>query len=92
MAYHLKRERDGAGDSGPMSILLHREPNDPFKIEVDYGRPKIGWCVRVGSPYSRIYAAQDYWTTTPIVEILGETENTVRFRTQSGSIYEWSDD
>jgi hypothetical protein len=84
MRYSLTRERDGAGDSGPMSMLLHKKGSEPD----DGVRPKVGFGIAVGSPYARTYQAQDYWQTTEILEILEETENEVRFRTRN-SIYVW---
>lgn len=93
----LRRVSDGAGDSGPMSMLFKCKPLDDWfeqvydennKPVVEYGRPKLHYMVRVGSPYARSYAPQDYWTTTPVTEILEETDDMVRFRT-TNSEYIW---
>jgi hypothetical protein len=85
MRYSLRREGDGAGDSGPMSRLFNKDGNAP-----DAGpRPKVGYAIAVGSPYARTYQMQDWWQTTEIQEILEETENEVRFRTRN-SVYTWT--
>jgi hypothetical protein len=97
MPYSLKRERDGAGDSGTMSKLFIPIYNSEGKLidmrEVDDARPQVGSVLRVGSNFARSYSAQDWWQTTIITEILEDTINEdgseyVRFRT-GNSIYEW---
>ncbi len=89
MPYFLRRTRDGAGDSGPMADI-GRYNRDTGKNEWERGeKPRVGWCVRVGSPYGRTFVAQDYWTTTPVTEILEERDDGyVRFKT-GNSEYEW---
>lgn len=86
MSFYLKRESDGMGDSGGMSILIWEE-NGEIKIEDD-SKPRVGVCVRVGSTYARTMQYQDWWQTSYIEEILEEEENRVKFRTKN-SIYEW---
>jgi hypothetical protein len=86
MTYSLRRERDGAGDSGPASIIYWI---DDGKVKHEnFGRPKVGCVVEVGSLTGRSYAAQDYWRTTKVTEILEETENRIRFKT-GNSTYVW---
>jgi len=82
---------DGRGDSGTVSTALHLLDN-----EVVYdsdSEPCVGKSMRVGSAYARSYQWQDYWTTTPVKEILSRVEDengiTVVFKTRSGSIYTW---
>lgn len=84
--YSLRRESDGAGDSGGMSIALSYDATG-LVIE-DNARPRVGVAMRVGSHFARTYNAQDWWQTTLITEILEESEEVVRFRT-SNSVYEW---
>lgn len=99
MAYHLRRIRDGAGDSGTMSMALVPTYENNKVVDVEYinnARPQIGYVMRVGSSYARSYSAQDWWQTTVITEILEDTvdENNseyVRFKT-GNSIYEWRKD
>lgn len=89
MRYSLKRVSDGAGDCGPMSLLLRRNKDtgeDEYKRNA---RPEVGWQMQVGSPYARTYSWQDYWHCTEITEILEERDNYVRFKTRN-SEYEWT--
>lgn len=90
MIYSLRRLSDGAGDSGQMSNILDYA-NDNYK---ENGAPRLGCAIRVGSIYSRTYANQDYWTTTPVTEIVSDnTVNDVRtivFKTKN-SEYEWKE-
>lgn len=51
-------------------------------------RPTVGCSMRVGSLTARSYSDRDWWMTTPVTEILEETEDRVRFRTKN-SIYVW---
>lgn len=95
MAYSLWRTRDGAGDSGLMSIAIHPNagPGNEHVYE-DHGRPQIGAVMRVGSHYARSYQAQDWWQTTRITAILEERVDEdgteyVRFKT-GNSEYEWT--
>jgi hypothetical protein len=79
----------GRGDSGGMSMALTpNEKENKVDIEND-ARPKVGSAMRVGSIYARTMQEQDWWQTTIIKEILEESENYVKFKTLSGSIYEW---
>lgn len=98
MPYSLRRTRDGAGDSGPMSdavfpVFDHDTGKLIDKNVQNNARPQVGAVMIVGSPYARSYSAQDYWQTTLVTEILEErTEEDgteyVRFRT-GNSEYEW---
>ena len=86
--YSLVRERDGAGDSGNMSLALWLDDENLMQYEHN-ARPRIGVAMRVGSMYARTMSAQDWWQTTPVKEILEETESTVKFKTVNGSTYIW---
>ncbi len=89
----LRRESDGAGDSGAMCEISRINP-ETNELERTHGIPQVGWAVRVGSITARTYSSQDWWQTTPITEILEERETDgehyIRFKT-SNSIYEWID-
>ena len=98
MTYSLRRTRDGAGDSGGMSLAqIPTYDQDTGKmVDIEYiheARPQIGASMRVGSIAARSFTSQDWWQTTLITEILEErteedgTEN-VRFKT-GNSEYEW---
>jgi len=94
MAYHLWKEDKSCGDSGGMSMaLILNESAEKTEDKVIYehdARPRVGVFMRVGSVYARTMQHQDWWQTNQITEILEETENYVKFKTASGSIYEWS--
>ena len=84
--YSLKRERDGVGDSGGMSVIFWYE--DDEVIYEHNARPRVGVCIRVGSIIARTYENQDWWQTSFITEIIIDEEKYVKFRT-GNSVYEW---
>ena len=86
--YSLFRESDNAGDSGALSELYWLDEHKQVQSEPN-GRPRVGVAVRVGTPFSRSFSTQDYWTTTPITEIVAEGRDFVTFKTRSGSTYKW---
>lgn len=90
MRYRLTRLRDGAGDSGPMSQTIEWDDDEKATI-CENARPKVGASMRVGTFIARSYQWQDWWVTTPVTEIIEETENYCRFKTQN-SEYEWRND
>jgi hypothetical protein len=61
------------------------------QLKLEPGRPIVGRAIRVGTPFSRTYANQDWWQTSEIVEILEDTQDRVRFRTLTGSTYVWNE-
>jgi hypothetical protein len=96
MTYSLVRERDGAGDSGPMSMALWVDKDTGEVTTEGNAIPRVGVAMRVGSIYGRTYSAQDWWQTTTITEILEERTDpedpnflSVRFKT-GNSTYEWN--
>lgn len=95
MSYSLRRIRDGAGDSGNMSMALWPDAEGENGISYeDNAYPRVGVAMRVGSSYARSYSRQDWWQTTLITEIIEErTEDDgskyVRFKT-GNSEYEWT--
>ncbi len=84
--YTLSRVSDGVGDSGSMSTLLWVK-DDKVIYEQD-GHPRLGVCVRVGSIYARTMDVQDWWQTSFITEIIEDTGDFVKFKTNN-SVYEW---
>ncbi len=73
MTYSLYRDGDGAGDSGPMSMIARLNPEAEGGTERLHGEaPRVGWNVTVGAIGSRTYAMQDYWMTTPVTEIVSD--------------------
>ena len=91
MAFHLRRTRDGIGDSGPRSEAIVWKEDGTFDRVISY-QPTIGCSMLVGSVTARSYQRQDYWLTTTVTEILEEIHNDdtcyVRFKT-GNSEYEW---
>lgn len=90
--YSLKRVRDGAGDSGGMSMAIWKE-NEEVKVEHN-ARPRIGVAMRVGSIHARSYQHQDWWQTTLISEIISDEPKKVVFKTSTAnqSVYTWTCD
>jgi hypothetical protein len=90
--YSLERKSDGAGDEG---ILLYA--GSPVGGQLGRnGLILVGKRVTCGSLRARTGRWQDYWVTTPVVEILGvslvdvEGEESIvscQFKTKSGSVY-----
>jgi hypothetical protein len=83
----LRRLSDGAGDSGGCSDAIAWNNDGTFK-EVVSNRPTVGCSMMVGSVTARTYDPQDYWLTTVVTEILEESDEYVKFKTEN-SIYEW---
>ena len=87
MRYLLWCKEKQCGDSGPMSQVL--DGSDPsYAVIPGKYRPEIGNGIRVGSFVGRIFQSQDWWQTTPVVEILIDEPEYMKFRTRN-SIYEW---
>lgn len=83
----LVRISDNVGDSGARSEALGFDNNN--KVVVKGNRPMLDCLMLVGSITARSYHNQDWWCTTPVTEIIEEREDYVKFKTRSGSIYEW---
>jgi hypothetical protein len=49
-------------------------------IETPANSPKVGHCLKVGSPYARTMQQQDYWRTSTVDKILSEEENDERVK------------
>jgi hypothetical protein len=78
---HLIRDRDGEGDSGPRVEAL-----DPETREVVGHEPTVGYCLLVGSLTASSFGNRDHWVTTPVTEIISDSEDEVRFKT-GNSVY-----
>lgn len=83
----LTRKRDGAGDSGSMSMAIFLDENNKECVEQN-ARPRVGVQMRVGSSFARTMTYQDWWQTTTITKVVVDTENLVVFKTKN-SVYEW---
>ena len=89
----LFRLKDGKGDQGSNVEAIRINPKSG-KVEFkQVKKPIVGWALRVGSVSARSYSSQDWWMTTPIIEILEENKDEhghyVKFLTRSNSIYEF---
>lgn len=74
-------------EGGAMSEAIQWKEDGTFdKIVSD--RPTVGCSMRVGSITARSYSDRDWWMTTPVLEILEETKDRVKFRTKN-STYIW---
>lgn len=91
MKYALQKINDpNCGDSGGMSYTFKYDfETNKYFDETHNARPEIGKYIRVGALFARTMSRQDWWQTNQIVEILEDKEKYVRFKTLSGSIYEW---
>lgn len=87
--YTLRRESDGAGDSGRMSMAIWYDTKDSVTNHEHGARPQVGVAMRVGSHFAGTFTAQDWWQTTRVTEILEDTPTLVRFRT-TNSVYTWT--
>jgi hypothetical protein len=76
----LIRDRDGEGYSGS-----NVEAIDPVTLNVVAYEPKVGYCLKVGSVTAGTYSSRDWWMTTPITEIISESENEIKFKTANSS-------
>ena len=86
-----KKNEPSVGDSGSMSMLLtpSTDENGRYIVKTEYGRPKVGSAIRVGSLVARSYSYQDWWQTSIIKKIILDTPDMVEFETVSGSVYVW---
>ena len=87
----LRRLRDGAGDSGSRVEAIKYFDDGKTPPEVVGNKPMVGCCLLVGSVSARTYSSQDYWLTTPIIEILSNNKGVWRFKTKNGSEYEYKE-
>lgn len=91
MAELVKIHPDGKyelKDGGARSQAISWNEDKTFK-EVVSDRPTVGCSMLVGSVTARSYSDQDYWLTTRVSEILEESEDEVKFKTENGSTYLW---
>jgi hypothetical protein len=85
--YHLRRQRDGFGCKGPLSLLL---PDEFFEVQIDKSdsRPKVGYRLAVGYRHGPFLSRVRLVVTTRIIDILLDSPDYMLFRTMN-SIYEW---
>ena len=63
--YYMSREGDGAGDSGTMLRSL----DETGKQVGENGELHLGCSIQCGSHFARTMQWQDWWLTTPILEL-----------------------
>lgn len=80
----LRRTSDGAGDTGVLRVSDKYSPLFQLVEEV-----RVGDVVRVGSLTSRMFEFQDYWTTTPIIEIVSNSRDMCVFKTGNSEYTLW---
>jgi len=82
--YRLRRDRDGAGDSGMMLNAICAETG---KRVGENGEIAVGCAVQCGTPFGRTMSDQDWWLTMPITEIIerSDEDKCIKFRTQNST-------
>lgn len=78
--FKLVRDSDGEGDEGDCLVSIH-----PVSLEHKPCEILVGYLVQCGSKRARTMSWQDYWMTTPVVEILEATNKKVRFTTKNST-------
>jgi len=77
----LIRDRDGEGYYGSVVDAL-----DPKNLANIVGHePMVGFCLRVGTMAAGTFTNRDWWMTTPITEIISETEEEIKFKTKNST-------
>jgi hypothetical protein len=69
-------------DSGKRVDAISWNEDRSFKSVVDH-TPVVGCSLLVGSVTARSYSDQDYWLTTLVTEIIEETSEHIKFKTQN---------
>jgi len=76
----LIRDRDNEGYSGSRV-----EAWDRVKGEIVGYEPMVGYCLLVGTLTAGTFTTRDWWRTTEITEIVSETEDEIRFKTENST-------
>lgn len=76
----LIRDRDGEGHHGSRVEAI-----DPETGKVVGHEPMIGKCLLVGTVTAGTFSSRDWWCTSPITEIISETEEEMRFKTRNST-------
>ena len=77
----LIRDGDGEGHYGSVVKAI-----DPLTGKTVGREPIVGNALFVGTATAGMFSTRDWWLTTPITEILSESETEIRFKT-GNSIY-----
>ena len=76
----LTRDRDGEGHFGS-----NVESFDSETGELVGRRPMVGCCLRVGTATAGMFSTRDWWMTTPITEIISESDTEIKFKTSNST-------
>ena len=77
--------REEMKDGGARVDAIRWNEDGTFK-DIFGHEPIVGCSLLVGSVTARSYSEQDYWLTTPIIQILEKTDEYILFKTDN-SIY-----
>lgn len=69
-------------ESGSRVEAISWNDDRSFNSVVDH-KPTVGCSLLVGSVTARSYSDQDYWLTTLVTEIIEETSEHIKFKTQN---------
>jgi len=89
----LRRDRDGEGYYGSRIEayeIIHDEDGKPIDAKLVAHRPTVGCKLLVGTVTAGMFSDRDYWVTTPITEIISETDDEIHFRTGNSTYtFKW---
>jgi len=74
--------KDGYGEGYYGSLV---EAFDPKTGKLVGHEPIVGMALRVGTLTAGMFSDRDWWMTTPIIEIISETEDEIRFKTANST-------
>lgn len=77
----LIRDRDGEGYYGSNVQAFDPEKN----MELVGHEPMLGCCLKVGTMTAGTFSTRDWWMTTPITEIISETNEEIKFKTKNST-------
>tara|TARA_R110000824_G_scaffold12226_7_gene53669 strand:- start:69752 stop:70030 length:279 start_codon:yes stop_codon:yes gene_type:complete len=80
----LVRDRDGEGHYGSRVESYNIVEDDdgiPVEAELVGHEPMVGCKLLVGTITAGMFSERDFWITTPITEIISETEKEIKFLT-----------
>jgi len=87
MATLVKIHPDGREEmkDGGSRVESIRWNEDGTLKEISGRQPMIGCSLLVGSVTARSFSDQDYWLTTPVTEIIEETNTHILFKTENST-------
>jgi len=82
---HLIRDVDGEGCSGCRIEVIDPKTNKAEEFKPKDLNSLLGKCLLVGTVTAGTYSSRDYWTTSPITEIISENDKEIKFKTKNSS-------